>query len=402
MFQKIKRFFYFPIAGYFRFFAQIRLQKWHPRVIVITGSSGKTTLLHLVESQLGKLAKYSHEANSSFGIPFNILGLARKNLKLAEWPMLFLTAPLKVFSKLPDEKIYVVEADCDRVYEGEFLSSLLKPEVTLWVNVSRTHSMGFEKAVSKSGFKSVDEAIAHEFGFFAERTQKLLMIPDNSPLIAKQLSRVKCEIRKVKADKDPSDYLTSYLLPKVTGISFKMCLDLTDYLEVKPDLSFSKFNLPPGRSSIFKGVKEITIVDSTYNANFDSMRAVLTMFAEIKAKVKWAVLGDMLEQGRQEKEEHEKLAREVAKYNFEKVILMGPRVSSYTYPLLTGDVVKFLGPKEVLEYLNNNLKGGETILFKGARFLEGVIENLLLDKADTSKLVRREVVWEKRRKKFGL
>jgi len=130
MFQKIKRILYFPFASYFRFFASIRLKIWRPRIIVITGSSGKTTLLHLIEAQLGDVAKYTHKANSSFGIPFNILGLQRNDLTLIEWPLLFLQAPFAIFKTLPKEKIYIVEADCDRPGEGKFLSSFIRPENT--------------------------------------------------------------------------------------------------------------------------------------------------------------------------------------------------------------------------------------------------------------------------------
>ena len=79
MISKIKRSLYFPLAHYFRFFAKIQLLLWRPRIILITGSNGKTTLLHLLESQIGDKAKYSHHANSSYGIPFDILGLKREN-----------------------------------------------------------------------------------------------------------------------------------------------------------------------------------------------------------------------------------------------------------------------------------------------------------------------------------
>src|ERR1035437_5993680 len=125
MYQKIKHLLYFPVANYFRFFAKIRLKKWNPKIIVITGSSGKTTLLHLVESQLGNLAKYSHEANSSFGIPFDILDIHRKDLTLIEWPIVFLKPFINAFKSAPKEKIYIVEADCDRPGEGKFLSNFL-------------------------------------------------------------------------------------------------------------------------------------------------------------------------------------------------------------------------------------------------------------------------------------
>src|SRR5882762_3188783 len=113
MTAKLKKLFYFPAASYFRFFAAIRLKRWNPRVIVVTGSNGKTTLLHMLEAQIGDKAKYSHHANSSFGIPFDILNLHRKTLLKTEWIGLFFCAPLNVFKKLPKEKIYVVEADVD-------------------------------------------------------------------------------------------------------------------------------------------------------------------------------------------------------------------------------------------------------------------------------------------------
>jgi UDP-N-acetylmuramoyl-tripeptide--D-alanyl-D-alanine ligase len=402
MFQRIKKYLYFPVASYFRFFASIRLKRWHPRIVVITGSSGKTTLLHLVESQLGGKAKYSHEANSSFGIPFDILDIHRRDLTFVEWPAIFILPWINVWKSVPKEEIYIIEADCDRPYEGRFLSEFLKPEVTLWTNVSRTHSMNFDGLVARGKFGRVEEAIAYEYGYFAEETRKLLLIPADSILILRQVGRVKCKVEKVESSKKPSEYTSRYLLPKATATSFEMCLRLTDYLGVKPDKTFSKFKLPPGRSSVFKGIRGITIIDSTYNANLDSMAEIITMFAGIEAGNKWVVLGDMLEQGKEEKEEHEKLAKLILKYKFDKVILMGPRITKYTKPLLPSDTISFLGPKEVLDYLQANIKGGETILFKGARFLEGVIENLLLDKKDISRLVRREKIWEIRRKKWGL
>lgn len=402
MYKNLKKPLYFFVASYFRFFASIRLKAWKPRIIVVTGSSGKTTLLHLIESQLSDKAKYTHEANSSFGIPFDILGLHRKTLLLYEWPILFLLAPIKVFSKLPKERLYVVEADCDRPYEGRFLSSLLNPEVTLWTNVSRTHCMNFDRLVIEGKFKNVEEAIAYEYGFFAERTKKLLLVPDGSDLISSQLGRAKCRSEKIIPESHYTKHIKGYLLPEETNLLIGMCLRLMRYLKVRLDMTFSRFKLPPGRSSVFKGIKGITIVDSTYNANFDSMTALIKMFADYKATNKWMVLGDMLEQGKEEKEEHEKLGRLVSQYDFEKVILMGPRVSKYTKPFLPSNTPAFINPKEALNYLLENVKGGETILFKGARFLEGVIEYLLINKEDVKKLARREKVWQIRRKKWGL
>ena len=59
-------------------------------------------------------------------------------------------------------------------------------------------------------------------------------------------------------------------------------------------------------------------------------------------------------------------------------------------------------PRQALDYLLKNIIGGETILFKGARFMEGIIEHLLLDKNDIEKLCRREKIWQVRRRAMGI
>lgn len=418
MLKTIKNKLYFVVAGYFRFFASIQLQRWNPRIIVVTGSSGKTTLLHLIESQLKGSAKYSHHANSSFGIPFDILELKRTTLQKGEWLYLFLAAPFKAFKKPFAEKLYIVEADCDRPGEGKFLAGLLKPEVTLWLSSSGTHSVNFDNLVKEKKFANVNDAIAYEFGYFLENTAKLAIINSDNQLIQNQAGRLlakniaikKADLTGYKIHDNKTEfiiggqaYAINSFLPEEVFYSLAAVLELLKFLQINPDLSFKDFSLPPGRSSVFKGVKGITIIDSSYNATLDGLTAMLRAFSAYDAKIKWAVIGDMLEQGVNEQQSHEKLAELIGAYNFDKVILMGPRVSKYTYPKLkSGNIEKFELPKQALEYLEKNLQGGETVLFKGARFLEGVVEHLLLDKNDVNKLCRREKIWQIRRKQWGL
>jgi UDP-N-acetylmuramyl pentapeptide synthase len=118
-------------------------------------------------------------------------------------------------------------------------------------------------------------------------------------------------------------------------------------------------------------------------------------------------LGDILEQGSLEAEEHRGLAELIAQSDADRVVLLGPRVREHTLPKLEAlkpklPITAFERPDEVLEFLQANLKGGEAILFKGGRFLEGVIEQLLANPKDEKYLVRREPVWVKRRKQWGL
>lgn len=410
MLTNLKKLFYFPIASYFRFFAAIQLKIWKPRIFVITGSSGKTTLLHLLESQIGARAEYSHQANSSFGIPFDILDLKRKTLTLDEWPILFLQAPFKAFQKIHNKNLYIVEADCDRLGEGKFLASLLKPEMTIWLSSTKTHSVNFPPPA--------EESIAEEFGYFLENTTKKIIINGDSQLIKDQSKRTKADIEFIKKSDlkeyqvnihssrfklENKTYELEYPMPKETFYQIGAMLKIMEYLSLPTDQTFSKLQLPPGRNSVFRGIRNTTILDSSYNADLGSMTVMLDTFDQISGKDKWVVLGDMVEQGREENSEHEKLAPVINSSNFQGVVLVGPRLQKYTLPLLKqSDVESFITPREALNYLKLNIRGGELMLFKGARFLEGIIEHLLQNKGDISKLCRREKIWQQRRKKWGL
>lgn len=422
MIEELKKFLYFPIASYFKFFAAIRLRHWQPKIVVVTGSSGKTTLLHLLESQIGNKAKYSHHANSSFGIPFDILDLKRKSLLQSEWIGLFLQAPLAAYKAPPKEKIYVVEADCDRPGEGKFLGSLVKPDMVLWLNVSRTHSMNFDNLVSQKKFAMVDDAIAYEYGFLLAACQQYAILNGDLPLERDQIERTKAKVvtitkkaylKKYEIDQDHTKYVISdnsyafpALLPEEVFYSIAMCKEVIKELGLPFDQSFSRFVLPPGRSTLFKGIQNTILIDSSYNANLSSIKALLLMYEKFPAKKKWVVIGDMLELGKLEKAEHEELADILSKLHLEKIILLGSRTAKYTAKRLQelgGDsskIVSFHSLKEVDAYIHDTLKVGEVILFKGSQsmLLEGVIERLLKHKEDATKLPRREAIWEKRRK----
>lgn len=420
MIRAFKQAFYFPVANYFKFWAKIRLNLWKPLIVVVTGSSGKTTLLHLIESQIGEKAKYSHHANSSFGIPFDILGLIRKKLTSDEWIRLLILAPFQILKPVPQEKLYIAEADCDRPGEGKFLADLLNPEITLWINSGITHSANFDAEVNNKYFPSVQEAISHEFGQFIKNTKKLAIANGDNSYILDQIKNSKTptlfvtnkDINSYKIGSNRTEfvienkkYSINFILPKNVFYSIQMVNLLLKALNLPIDSSFKKFTLPPGRNSVFKGVKDTTIVDSTYNATPDGVKSILQMFDNYPAKNKWTVLGDMVELGNKEKEEHEKLAGFLNSMNLSKIVLIGPRVSKYIFPKINppaGGAEKFLMPKDGLDYISKNIKGGETILFKGARFLEGIIEHLLRNKEDADKLVRREIAWQNRRRDWGL
>jgi UDP-N-acetylmuramyl pentapeptide synthase len=423
MLPRIKRRFYFVTAGYFGFWAKFVLRRWKPRIILVTGSSGKTTLLHMIEAQLGEEAVYTHHANSAIGIPFHVLGLDTNITFRFNWIGHAIKAPLKAWRAAPKQNLYVVEADCDRPHEGEFISKLLKPEVVLWVSVYRTHTMNFDRLVADGSFVNPELAIAHEFGFYIAAAQRLVVVNEDQPDIVAQISRVTAtEVKKVSMKSvgsfkleaqetvysiDGQTFRLPGIHPKEAGLSLQMVSELMAYLNKPLDPNYSKLAMPPSRSSVFAGKQNTTLIDSSYNTGLGAMLAMLRLFADYPAEHKWLVIGDILEQGSVEQEEHEKLGEAISSMKADRVIFLGPRTRKYSYPLVKQKlsnipVVSFDSPKEVLDYIDQNIRGGEVMFFKGGRFLEGVIEQLLAEPSDASKLARREDIWIKRRQKWGL
>lgn len=430
--MKFKKKFYFLVASYFRFFSNISFRRWRPRVIAITGSVGKTTMLNLVECTLKGRAHYSHDANSAYGIAFDILKLTGVNGSKLKWLYLFVAAPIKSLFYTHHEEFYVVEIDGERPHETEFLASWLKPEVTLWISLGLSHAVQFEQQVKDGLFENLDKAITHEFAMLPEHTQKLVIIDNDVELMNRALDSikqkglthakvVKCSKKDLvkyqvmpnqtsfeiqsKGDSEIRQYLFNRPLSKDLTIQLVMLEKLAEYLNVKIDSNLSDFRLAPGRNSYFEGKNGIKIIDSSYNAHLISVKSILEMFKSMKVEHKWLVIGDIVDQGSIEGQEHAKLAAEIIKVNPEKVILIGRRTKKYTAPLLKeSGIIPYLtnDPKEALGYLEKHLNGSETILFKGSQYLEWIIEKLLKNPEDAKKLPRREKAAIKRRQKRGL
>ena len=81
-------------------------------------------------------------------------------------------------------------------------------------------------------------------------------------------------------------------------------------------------------------------------------------YKKYPAKIKWAILSDMVELGQDEKIEHQRLAKLIIDCRMDKVILMGPRIKEYTLPKLKEiapgtDIEIFLTPIGFLEVFDH-------------------------------------------------
>lgn len=377
-------------------------------------------MLHLVEFELGKKAHYSHDANSAFGIAFDLLGMDGVRGSKLRWLQLIFLAPIRALYYKHTEEFYVVEIDGERPRETEFLATWLKPEVTLWVSFGLSHAVQFEQEVKDGKFSSLDQAIAHEFATLPANTQKYVYIDANSKEMKQSVKGISAKVREFDIGKlerynvyptrtdfvfDSASFHFSQPQPRDIAIQLLMLETLVDYLDIPLKTDFGDMPVPPGRSSFFKGKKGINIVDSSYNAHLISMQSILEMVSVLKAGHKWLVIGDIVDQGGIEAEEHRKLADLIAEAKPEMVILVGRRTKEYTAPRLKElgvPACTTLDPKKALKYIETHAAGDETIIFKGSQYLEWIVEKLLEDPEDAKYLPRREPAAVKRRKKWGL
>jgi UDP-N-acetylmuramoyl-tripeptide--D-alanyl-D-alanine ligase len=138
------------------------------------------------------------------------------------------------------------------------------------------------------------------------------------------------------------------------------------------------------RSRVVAGVGGVTVLDDCYNASPTSMEAALATLASLVAGGKGravAVLGDMLELGGAEEEEHRRLGRNALKC-VELAAFFGPR-SSLTFEEFrssssSSSSAHFTGIEPLLAWLRPRLAPGDVLLVKGSRGmkLERVVDAL--------------------------
>jgi len=164
------------------------------------------------------------------------------------------------------------------------------------------------------------------------------------------------------------------------------------------------FSLPPGRMSIFKGIKNTTIIDSTYNNA--TLPPILDMLDFLRTlgfgKRKMAIIGDMRELGSQSKDNHEIVAEKILN-TANKAVLIGPLMKNYAAPILKSkkfDYVVFDTFTKARETILRSIKEKDVILVKGSQntlFLERIVEMLLENEEDSAKLCRRGEFWDTKR-----
>ena len=114
---------------------------------------------------------------------------------------------------------------------------------------------------------------------------------------------------------------------------------------------------------------KIKVINDSYNASYDSMKAALEVVNNTSAQRKIAILGDMLELGEYAKELHEKVGEEVVKNKIDILITIGDNaknIANKAKELKMENVYMFDGIEEAIEYIKKTIKCGDLILLKAS------------------------------------
>jgi len=334
-------------------------------VIGITGSAGKTTsraMIGLAIEPLGTIHQTRGNFNNHIGLPLTLLSMPR------------------------DADALVLEMGMNHAGEISLLQEIGKPTVRIITNVGVAHleGLGSIEAIAAAKGELFDGARSGDIccvNMDDERVSELV-IPDGVNVI-RYGSSADCELRLIEANVDPETLHTHFTVSTETdtasgvipspGIHMAhnavgaLAVGTALGLPLSPMLEQIARYEPVGmRLRMEPGPLGTQIINDAYNANPMSVAANLRTLANIPPssnRRRIALLGDMLELGETELEQHAETAHLAKTLGLERVGFVGPRFKSVieSSDLWSPDA-ETLGAK-----LQDDLRAGDIILIKGSR-----------------------------------
>jgi UDP-N-acetylmuramoyl-tripeptide--D-alanyl-D-alanine ligase len=123
-----------------------------------------------------------------------------------------------------------------------------------------------------------------------------------------------------------------------------------------------------GRMQKKYGLHGATLIDDSYNANPESVRAALAVLAKAPGK-KILVLGDMGELGGSAKGFHERIGEEARLAGIDRLFALG-ELSAYAAAQFGPGARHFKKIEELLAEVESLLAADVTLLIKGSRFMQ--------------------------------
>jgi UDP-N-acetylmuramoyl-tripeptide--D-alanyl-D-alanine ligase len=138
---------------------------------------------------------------------------------------------------------------------------------------------------------------------------------------------------------------------------------------------------PASMRGVLRRAGEASVYDDSYNSNPDALARALEAVAQLPARRRWSVLGDMLELGPEAKYFHREAGERAARLGFDPVVGVGPLARE----IVSGAAAVGVGTAwfptaaEAAVFASREIRAGDLVLVKGSRGvgLEVVVDHVL-------------------------
>ena len=353
--------------------ATYKRMQYNIPVVAVTGSVGKTStkdLIASVVSQKYNTLKTKGNYNNEIGLPLTILGLT-------------------------NEEAMVVEMGMNHLGEIRKLTNIAKPTVAVITNIGTAHigNLGSRENILKAKLEILeglqgntvvinnDNDLLHKWVNENKEKYNIITygIKNKSKYMATDIKSFEDKSEfKVVCEKDESINNKIVTVP-VGGEHFilnSLCaIAVGEYLNVPTEKiikGIANLELTKKRMEVLTSKSGATVINDTYNANYDSMKAAITYLKEIKDKRKIAVLGDMLELGDYSKELHEKVGEDVDE-SIDILITIGKEAKYIAEKAKAKQIIECKDNEEAVRKLKELETKDDAILLKasnGMKFFE--------------------------------
>lgn len=341
-------------------------------VLGVTGSAGKTTtkdLLAVLCSQLGPTVAPQASYNNEIGLPLTVLKCTEQTRYLvlemgASGPghidELTAIAPLDLAGVLMVGTAHLGgfgSAAAVATAKAEILAGLVPGGVAVLnaddAQVAAMNAPGAKRATfSASGQNATCRALGVELDATSRASFELEY---------QGAERARVNLRLVGAH---------HVANALAAATFALELGL-GLAEVATVLS-SHGPASPHRMDVHQIANGALVIDDSYNANEDSMRAALRVMSDLAAPRRLeggraiAILGEMLELGATSAQIHARVGQAAAQAGADVVIALGQAAEPLGQAAAAGGVQVFYAssPEQALELLD--LRGGDVVLIKGS------------------------------------
>lgn len=327
-------------------------------VIAVTGSAGKTSTKDIIYSVLEtkyNVLKTPGNLNNHIGLPLTILSLK-------------------------DEDILLVEMGMNHLGEISKLSNIAKPTIAVITNIGTAHigNLGSQENILKAKLEILD-GLAKDGKFIINNDDRLLhndkdnhdniytyginndsFVKANDVILNEDTASFKVDDYEYKLNVSGEHYVYNALCAILIGKLFNIDND-------NISKGLLNFNKSANRMDIIKA-NGYTIIDDSYNANYDAMVYALKYLDNLKGR-KIAVLGTMLELGEFSKDIHYKLGKEINKFNIDMVLTIGDDAKYINDGIDTIFNKHFNSNFEAINFLKNNLTNNDFVLIKASHGL---------------------------------